>query len=368
MSLYDTLGVSRDADTKEIKRAWMDLSKKHHPDKGGDVEQFKKVQAAYEVLNDDDKRAHYNLTGNTENQQGPQGFPFGGMPGMPGMHFGMPGMPHGVPVNISEMFGNMFMHGMPGMPQHVPKKQARRPKGPNKMHEIPLSIHDFYHGKSIRFDLERHVFCEACSGEGCTNLQTCNDCRGSGMRETMMQIGPGMMAVNRSPCNSCGAQGKTRGSNCEPCSGKGLVIKAKVLQVDIKKGANVGDVIIFEESCSDHPDFEKSGDVLIRLTAATEELDIVREVSALRYECTVSLSESLLGCTRTVKGHPGFPNGLPVNIPASTQNNEIVCVKGSGMPVNDGFGDLFVRVFVKVTDAEKDVLQKNAGALAAMFS
>ena len=93
MELYEVLGVEKGAESRDIKKAYFNLAKTHHPDKGGDAEKFKQIQRAYDVLSDDEKRNFYNQTGQVPGEQGAGG---------PGEGGG------GFPFDIGAMFGGMF--------------------------------------------------------------------------------------------------------------------------------------------------------------------------------------------------------------------------------------------------------------------
>jgi len=156
MDYYSILGVNRNASPDDIKKSYRKMSLKHHPDrKGGDSEMFKKINTAYEVLSDPQKKKNYDMTGNEE------GNPFmrggmppdmdnlfssifsGGFPGMPGMHPGMQGMHPGMP-NI-----RIFRNGQPVFsgPQ----------KPPVISKQITISLKDAYHGVNHPLEIERWI-------------------------------------------------------------------------------------------------------------------------------------------------------------------------------------------------------------------
>ena len=89
--LYGVLGVEKKASVEEIKRAYKKEAFVHHPDRGGSKEKFQALQEAYDVLSDDGKRGHYDMTG-----QVPQGESEG---------------QRGMPPDMAAMFGSMFGGG-----------------------------------------------------------------------------------------------------------------------------------------------------------------------------------------------------------------------------------------------------------------
>lgn len=77
--LYELLEISKEATSQEIKKAYRKIAMKAHPDKGGDVEKFKEINQAYEVLSNEDKRATYDKYGLDGLKDGGGGGPGGNL-------------------------------------------------------------------------------------------------------------------------------------------------------------------------------------------------------------------------------------------------------------------------------------------------
>jgi DnaJ-class molecular chaperone len=353
--LYERLGVSRDADVNEIKKAFKKLAMTHHPDKGGDPEEFKKIQHAHEVLTDDQKRKVYDMTG-SDNGEMPQGMPFGG----------------GMPFDMGDLFGGLFgMGGMPGMPgMGGPRgpRVVKRPQGPPKTIEIPLSLKDYYHGKQLEVTFDRQKFCTACKGEGATSFQSCGKCKGQGVVRQMIMMGPIQM-VNEGPCPDCNGAGKKASGNCYVCSGKKTKPEEKKISVRIEPGMKPGEILVFSKECSDDPNYEEPGDVHILLQEASGDDGWDRKGDDLETQLTLTLAESLLGCTKTLSGHPGYPDGLSIQIACGVQNNKTVIYQDMGMiKKSGGHGNLHCKIHISVSDKDREILKRNEPLVKAIFS
>ncbi len=349
-NLYDVLGVSKEADTNEIKKAFKKLAMTHHPDKGGDPEEFKKLQHAHEVLSDDQKRKIYDMTG-SDNGEMPSGMPFGG----------------GMPFDMGDLFGGLFGMGGP-MGGARPGVRVKRHQGPPKTIELPLSLKDYYFGKSLEVTFERHKFCSACKGEGATSFQSCGPCKGLGVVRQMMMMGPIHM-VNEGPCRDCNGVGKKPSGNCYVCSGKKTRPEEKKITVKIEPGMKPGEILTFAKECSDDPNYEEPGDVQILLQEANGDDGWDRKGDDLETQLTLNLQESLLGCEKTLMGHPGYPNGLTIQIACGVQNNKTVIYQDRGMiKKGGGSGNLYCKIHINVSDKDREILKRNEPILKAMFN
>jgi DnaJ family protein A protein 2 len=263
--LYSRLGVDRDASLEDIRRAYKDAARTHHPDRGGNAEEFKSIQEAHEILSDDNRRRMYDMTGSTANEGGNpmSGMAAGGIPFhfMGGMGpFGMPG----VSFDMGDILGSMFGGGRG-------KPQRRGGKGANKFHDVGLRLRDFYNGHEIKLKFNQARKCTACSGSGAESTEECKPCGGAGMRVIMRQLAPGMMAQTRGPCEACNGEGKRTLRTCRTCNGKKCTEREKSLDIQIKPGMTEGEQLTFTGECSDSPEFDAPGDVVLTLRRATSE-------------------------------------------------------------------------------------------------
>jgi molecular chaperone DnaJ len=342
MDFYAALGVPKKATAADIRKAYMVLCKTKHPDKGGDVEEFKKIQKAYETLSDDEKRAFYDQTGRspddvpggTATATGPpQGFPF--------------------PFNMADIF-DMFGPGGPG----------RRPRGikpPPKVERIGVSLSQFYHGHQLEIIIDRLRKCDTCRGTGATSKESCGGCAGSGARSQVVHMG-GMTMHTTGPCHTCKGSGQISKDSCATCSGQGRTQEKRKLDVRITAGMNPGDHLVFEGACSDIPEFEHAGDVHLILEAADDLNGWRRNGADLEKTVQLTLGQSLVGCTIRVMGHPRVPDGLWIKIPSGVVSGDVLLLRGDGMrkrsDSSGGRGDMKIHVQVVPLEEERQALRR----------
>jgi len=213
--LYETLGISKDADEKTIKKSYRKLAAKHHPDKGGDADKFKEISAAYEILSDKENRAKYDKYGlDGVNDDG-----------------------HGGGGGSEDLF-NMFFGGGGGRRGG----SASRRKGPNVTHQLNVTLDDLYNGKTVKMAVKRKVI----KGEA----KICPKCKGQGVVMEIRQIGPGMITQMQRQCTNCGGQGYLFDTR----------IERKAIDVHIDRGMKNNEKVVFRGMADEQPNME-TGDV-----------------------------------------------------------------------------------------------------------
>lgn len=362
-NLYSILELDRNADSSEIRKQYLKLSRQYHPDKAPSekkeeaTHKFKEINAAYEVLSDDGKKSFYDQTGEIPGENNGGG---GGMP--PGFSMGG-GMPFG--FNMGDLFG-MFGGG-PGGPRG-PSRGKRPGKAPERKTQIPLTLKDFYYGRKIQIHLERQRFCPDCKGDGYINTKSCGDCGGSGSKTQIIQMGT-MIMQNTGPCMACRGSGKTRGDSCFGCNGSKFIKQDKNLELNILKGMKPGETISFPGESSHVEDFTDPGDVVVELVAADEDHAWERQGDTLRHRVGLTLGEALCGKVVRLDGHPAHDSGVFIQIPRGVQNRQEIVVEGLGMPRSGGtsYGDAVLILTVLPSSEERSVLDLNVEHLRTLF-
>ena len=266
MDHYETLGVSRDASTDDIKKAYRKLAMKHHPDKpGGDPELFKKINQAHETLSNPERKAHYDHTGSDE--------PSGGGP------------------NMADIFAQMFGgHG------GSPFGQVGRRKRQDSQHIIELSFDEVFHGTTKTVKITCQKPCFAC-------LRTCVQCHGQGMVTAVQNMGF-MSQMFQQPCPACHAAGHIP-SGCEKCAHKKHTTQVVNLNINIQAGIEDGSMRriddLGEQARSPN---EKSGDLIVIFRIKKHPL-FERNGNDLRFTQVISLEDSISGTTFTVPHFSG---------------------------------------------------------------
>ena len=224
---YETLGVSRTADEKELKSAFRKLAMKWHPDKNpGDSaaeKKFKEINEAYEALKDPQKRAAYDRFGHAAFE--------GGGPGAGGGFQGAGG--------FSDIFEDIFGEMMGGGRRRGGGQGRER--GDDLRYNMEISLEEAYSGKVAQIRVPSSITCDVCSGSGAkpgTKPATCATCHGSGrVRATQ-----GFFSIERT-CPTCQGRGQTISDPCTKCHGQGRVEKTRKLSVKVPPGVDTGDRI-----------------------------------------------------------------------------------------------------------------------------
>ena len=335
---YSLLGVSRDAGTENIKKAYRKLALEYHPDRNKGSkdaeERFKEVTQAYEVLRDSDKRAVYDRYG----ERGLRG----GRAGASGLDFS-----DAIEVFMRDFGGFEDLFGMSG-------SQARRSstqKGQTVQIRVSITLLEVCTGvtKNVRVALLDN--CHHCTGTGAergTSPVTCTLCDGSG-EERLVQRSVFGQFVSVQPCRTCHGEGRVIERACSTCHGEGRLRSEKDIEVEVPAGVTEENFLTLRGRGSIGPRSGARGDVVV-LLEIEDDPRFVRDGPNLLHELPVTFAQASLGAEVEV---PTIDGTARVAIPSGIQSGELIKLKGLGVPeLNSSIrGDQLVRVLVWTPDA-----------------
>ena len=303
---YEVLGISRDTDENEIKKAYRKLAMKYHPDRNaGDTkaeEKFKEAKEAYEILSDVSKRAAYDQYGHA------------------GIDTSAAGAGHaqGFGDAFSDIFGDIF-----GTRGGGGRSNAHR--GADLRYNLEITLEQAARGSETKIRIPTMAICDTCNGSGAkpgTTPKTCSTCDGHGQ----VRMQQGFFSIQQT-CPKCHGSGKMITSPCSACHGAGRIKQHKTLNVKIPVGVDDGDRIRLSGEGEAGINGGPAGDLYVVIQLSSHPV-FQREGNDLHCEIPISFATAALGGeieVPTLEGH------AKIKISAETQTGKIFRLRGKGI-------------------------------------
>ncbi len=346
---YEILGVSKNAQADEIKRAYRKLAREYHPDvnkESGAAEKFKEINEAYQVLSDPNKRSQYDYYGTAG---GPGGF------GFEGFDFGESFRGFEGFGEFTDLFDVFFGRERTG-------RRTARERGADLRYDLRITLEEAARGAEKEINVTHFASCPTCKGSGAkpgTKPIRCSSCKGTGqVKRTQRTILGSFTQITT--CPTCRGSGETISSPCQTCHGEARVKKSHKVKIKIpagidsgyrlrvagvgdagSKGAPPGDLYVFIH-VEQHPLFNRDGENLY-------------------YRTKVSVVQAILGDEIKI---PTLEGETTLKVPSGTQPNTNFKIKGKGMPFLNRRerGDLYVLVEIeipkKISKEQAELLRK----------
>ena len=354
--LYEILGVSKDASESEIKKAFRRRARELHPDvnKAADAEdQFKELNEAYDVLSDPNKRAQYDR--------------FGTIPGAAGGGYGG-GSGY---VDFDDLFGGGFggmgdifssFFGGQGGQGGRPARKEGRDMGVG----LRITLEEVARGVEKEIVYDRLAPCPDCKGTGLGEngkVVTCPECGGKGRVVSVQRTFLGDMQT-ATTCKKCNGPGSSIENPCPECEGQGRVPDRQRVTVKVPAGIRDGQQLRVGGFGEAGIQGAQAGDLIVTCRVQPHEF-FERDGDDLHGRANISFIQAILGAEIEIDGI--MPDEkVQVRIPAGCQNEQVVRVKGFGMPrlKSDIRGSMYVHVNVvipeKITKKQRELLEKLA--------
>jgi len=353
---YQVLGVGRQADEAEVKKAFRRLARELHPDVNahdpGAEEKFKEAASAYEILSDPERRATYDRYGHDGLRTGGQEPDFGA--------FG----------SVSDLFDAFFGAGAGGGGGGgIFGFGGRGPaQGADAQATVEIDLAEAATGVSTEVEIEVVDRCERCSGNGAqpgTPIRTCERCGGAGALRASTRT-PFGQVVRQVECDMCAGEGKVPEHPCERCAGRGREVARRSLSVDVPAGIADGQRIRVTGRGHAGEAGAPAGDLYLLVAVRADER-FVRDGDDLVTAIDVAAPLAALG---TELAAPTLDGDVDVEIEPGTQPGETIILRGRGMSVLQRpgrRGDLRVIVNVvvprRLTREQRDLTRRLADSI-----
>ncbi len=338
---YEVLGVEKNANADEIKKAYRKAAIKFHPDKNpGDKEaeeKFKEAAEAYDVLSNPDKRARYDQFGHAGMNGGAAGGGFGGFGGAGG--FSM--------EDIFSQFGDIFGGHFGGFGGGRSSGGRHVNRGSDIRVKVKLTLADIANGTTKKLKVNKYIVCDKCGGSGAkdsSSYTTCSTCNGTGVVTRVENTFFGRMQT-QGVCPTCGGEGKIITDKCDKCGGEGIVKGSEIIEINIPAGVGEGMALTVSGKGNAARHGGVNGDLLVVIEEERNP-QLMRDGDDLIHNLNITVTMAMLGGEVEV---PTIEGKAKIKIAPGTHAGKVLRLRGKGLPSVNGYGHGDILIVVDIT-------------------